>query len=336
MKVLSASQAVAPAIERTRHYLFRPFDWGMYLKLAAVACITEGFWAGFNFSASHSTSSDSTSFSAMNLSTEAIAAAIFAVVTGVGLGILFYYVVIRLRFAFFHCLVHGTREIRPAWARYHRQSMRLFVASLLVWLAFLVMVLMMAGAVLVVVFTVFTVRTADGKLDPGVFFILFYPCLGFAFLVGLLGVAAAVVLHDFVLPHMAIENATFREAWAAARSRILAGKEVFFSYFILRLVLPVLATIALLIAAGIPLAIAFWILSTSATGFHDMLEDATGLGAVFRVFFAVLFGAIGIGFGLLATFGLGGPIATWIRNYALLFYSGRYKALGEILEPPAA
>jgi len=43
---------------------------------------------------------------------------------------------------------------------------------------------------------------------------------------------------------------------------------------------------------------------------------------------------IGIVFGLLVAFSLGGPIATWIRNYALLFYGGRYQALGDILFPP--
>ena len=40
MKVFSASQAISPAIERTKNYLFRPFAWGTYLKLSVVACIT--------------------------------------------------------------------------------------------------------------------------------------------------------------------------------------------------------------------------------------------------------------------------------------------------------
>jgi hypothetical protein len=31
---------------------------------------------------------------------------------------------------------------------------------------------------------------------------------------------------------------------------------------------------------------------------------------------------------------VGGPVATWIRTYALMFYGGRYQALGDALYPP--
>ena len=33
---------------------------------------------------------------------------------------------------------------------------------------------------------------------------------------------------------------------------------------------------------------------------------------------------------------VGGPLSIAIRNYALLFYGGRYRELGDILEPPQA
>jgi hypothetical protein len=37
---------------------------------------------------------------------------------------------------------------------------------------------------------------------------------------------------------------------------------------------------------------------------------------------------------LLASICLGGPLSTGVREYALLFYAGRYKLLGDILYPP--
>ena len=40
MRAFSASQAVSPAIERTKRYLFGEFEFTTYLKLAAVACIS--------------------------------------------------------------------------------------------------------------------------------------------------------------------------------------------------------------------------------------------------------------------------------------------------------
>jgi hypothetical protein len=47
MFALSAADAISPAVQRTRMFLFRPFRWGTYLKLCLVALITEGIGANF-------------------------------------------------------------------------------------------------------------------------------------------------------------------------------------------------------------------------------------------------------------------------------------------------
>jgi hypothetical protein len=336
MKVLSASQAVTPAIERTSRMLFRPFDSATYLKLCAAACVTEGCWIHFSSTTGVPAQVDSTTYLPGGFTPEVIAWIIFGSVSAIVFCVMAMYLVARLRFAFFHCLIHETREIRPGWSLYREAAMRYFLGSLIVFAAFLGMVLLVVGALAVMVFTVFTVRTSDGKLDPGVFFILFYPRLGFAFLVGVLAAAASTTMRDFMLPHMAIENLTFGQAWRAARASIRAARESFFSYFILRLLLPVLAFFVLFVAAAFPLMFLTWILSTSATGFHDMLEDATGEGAGLRVGLEILFGSIGAALALFTSFCLGGPVCAWSRNYALVFYGGRYKAFGDALEPPAA
>lgn len=336
MRRLSASEAVVPAVRRTRQFLFQPFSWGRYLKLAAVACLSEGIFETVHYSRSGGALGDVSPLSQMHWTPEVIAWIIFAVLSGVGLGLLFYYVTIRLRFVLFHCIAHRTREIQAAWDLYGRQSMRLFIANLLVWFGIVVLVLLVVGALAVTAFSVFTLKTPDGKLDPGVFYILFFPCVGFAAFAVLLALTAQVTLHDFILPHIAVENVSFGEAWAAARKAIAAEKETFFSYFILRLLLPFLAFVILFAAAAVPLLFIGWILWTSATGFQDMLDGATGFMAVVRVLLAIVFGAIGVAFTLVTAFGLGGPLATWMRSYAVLFYGSRYKALGDLIEPPAA
>ena len=50
----------------------------------------------------------------------------------------------------------------------------------------------------------------------------------------------------------------------------------------------------------------------------------------------VFFGVIAFGFALLASICIGGPLSTGTREYALIFYGGRYKALGDILYPTQA
>lgn len=336
MRRLSASEAVVPAVRRTRQLLFQPFAWGSYLKLGVVACLSEGVFEVIHYSRRGPALADVWSLEPTPWTPKIVAWIIFAVISGTGLGLIFYYVTIRLRFVLFHCTVHRTREIRAAWELYGRQSMRLFIANLLVWFGILALVLLVVGALAVTVFSVLTLKTPDGKLDPGVFYILFFPCVGFAAFVALLALAAQVTLHDFVLPHMAVEDAKFGQAWKAACNAIAAEKETFFSYFILRLLLPLLAFVIVFAAAALPLLFIGWILWTSATGFNDMLDDATGLMAAVRVSLAVVFGAIGVSFTVLTAIGLGAPLATWMRSYAVLFYGSRYKAVGVLLEPPAA
>ena len=96
---------------------------------------------------------------------------------------------------------------------------------------------------------------------------------------------------------MALENATFREAWTTVRRTISANREAFFSYFVLRLLLPLIATVVLFVAASIVLLIVFGILGMSAAGFNAMLEDATGAGAYFLMGLNTLFVLLGLGIG---------------------------------------
>jgi hypothetical protein len=337
MKVYSASQAVWPAIQRTTRFLFCPFAWETFLKLASVAVITEGVVVNVKLWAPNAPFPDASPIGRTSfLQTPGfILIAVLAGLAAIVIGLLLYLMVTQLRFAFFHCLIHQAREIRPAWSLYRVQAQRMFVASLSIWLTLLVPAILVVVGLVVLAFTVMTLRTPDGLLDPGVFLMLFFPGMGLALLLCLLGVAAEVVMHDFILPHMALENRSFREAWTAVWQCIGANKETFFSYFILRLLLPGLAGVILAIVCLILLLIVFGILGMSAAGFNAMLEDATGIGALVRVAIEVLFALLGLGIGYSVAVGLGGPVATWIRNYALLFYGGRYKALGDLLYPPA-
>ena len=185
----------------------------------------------------------------------------------------------------------------------------------------------------VVIFVVFKVRTPEGKLDPGVFLILFFPAAGFGLMVFLTALVSEFVMHDFILPHMALEDLSFREAFKAVWTRIKANKETFFSYSILRLLIPVLVGAALAFICWIILAMVFGVLGMSAAGFDALLDDSSGISGYIRIALEVLFVGLGIGIGVLVAASLGGPLAVWVRCYALEFYSGHYKLLASILHP---
>src|SRR5579863_9725348 len=127
MPALSAVDAVAPAIQRTRTFLFSPFRWGTFLKLCLVALITEGLG---NYQSSKNTgtspSHGSMANSPFDLAPVWIASVVAMVLLVILLACLVYYVITRLRFAFFHCLVHNTKQIRPGWELYRAPAVRFF------------------------------------------------------------------------------------------------------------------------------------------------------------------------------------------------------------------
>jgi O-antigen ligase len=70
-------------------------------------------------------------------------------------------------------------------------------------------------------------------------------------------------------------------------------------------------------------------------GVHSAFADATGGAAAAGIAIQVFFGLVAFFFAVLASICLGGPLSTGTREYALIFYGGRYQALGDILYPPA-
>src|SRR5579862_6558607 len=107
MNALSAADAISPAIERTKRYLFRPFQWGPYLKICLVALVTEGFSANFSSSTPSGGSSHANVASAPFAFNPAIVAAIIAgTIAAIVVAFIVFYLVTRLRFALFHCLIH--------------------------------------------------------------------------------------------------------------------------------------------------------------------------------------------------------------------------------------
>ncbi len=337
MKVYSASEAVWPALQRTYAYLFRPFKWETFLKLVAVATISEGFVVNFKFWVPDTLPFDVdwTRFKSFLLAAEFLPVTILGGLAVFLIGIYFFLLVTRLRFGFIHCLIHQTREIRSASKLYSEESERFFTASILVWLAFMVAVVLLVVLFFVAAYTVFQTPTPEGMLDPGHFLILFFPCAGITLGVILAVCMAQIVLNDFILPHMAIEAAPFSKAWAAVRTRIAANKETFLSFFILRIGMPLVAGIVLGFVAWVVGLIVFAVLGMSAAGFNAMLDGTSDARAYALIAVRLLFIVLGLGAGSAIAITVGGPIGVFMRSYALYFYGGHFKALGNLLEPSA-
>jgi hypothetical protein len=263
-----------------------------------------------------------------------IAGIVAAVLLAIVVSLVVFYLITRLRFAFFHCLIHNTKEIRPGWRLYSSQAMRFFGLNVAVGLCFLLVVVLAALPFVAGFVRLFHEMRQGGHPEIGLLLALILPLIPLILLLALAGVLTDVALRDWMLPHYALEDATAGEAWSEVWERITAEKRQFFVYAVLRVVLPVVAWVALFMVLAIPGLLVVGALGAFVYGIHSAFAGASGgawiAGVALQVFFAVL----GFAFMLLASICLGGPVSTGLREYALIFYGGRYLALGDALYPP--
>jgi len=338
MLSISAADSVSLAIQRTREFLFRQFTWGTYLKLGLVAIITEGIGSNLR-SPTHTGRPHPHGpmvYSPFNIPQEWVPVIVAAVLVAIVLSIVIFYLITRLRFAFFHCLIHNTREIGPGWRLYRAQASRFFWMSMGVGICYLLLVVL-AALPFVAGFMRLVRETPQGAHpDLGLLLSLALPLIPVILLLVLIGILSDVVLRDCMLPHFALEDATAGEAWDEVWDRIQAEKREFSVYAVLRLILPAIALIALFVVLLLPGIMVAGSVAAIVYGIHSAFADSTGASALVGVLLEIFFWVVAFGFALLASICLGGPLGTGVREYALIFYGGRYQALGEILYPPPA
>jgi hypothetical protein len=340
MRAISAADAVSAAIQRTRDFLFRPFAWGNYLKLGLVAIVTEGLASNLNSNSSRGGHTPNWP-SPFDMPTVQIAAIVAALLLGLLLTLWIFYLITRLRFAFFHCLVRNTTEIRPGWYLFQEQATRFFWMNVAVGFCYLLGLVLISIPFARGFWHLIRENKQSGHLDFGLLLSLVLPLIPIIIVLVLAGIAIDVILRDWMLPHYALENASAGEAWSAVWARITAEKKQFLAYALLRLVLPTIAMIGVFFVLLIPGIILGASLAVVEFGLHSAFADATGGAAVTGILVQAFFGALGFVFLLLAGICVGGPVATWIRAYALVFYGGRYQPLGnalypQTLQPPTA
>jgi hypothetical protein len=317
MRTISAADAVSPAIQRTRDFLFRPFTWGTYLKLGLVAIITEGIGSNFHSSSSHAKPSGNGPMNGLpfNFTPEIIAAIIAAVLVGMVVAIVVFY------------------HIRPGWALYRRQASRFFWMNLGVGFCFLLSVALIAIPFVTGFWRVFHDTAPGGHPDFMQVLPLVLVLIPIVIFLVLAGFTIDVALRDWMLPHYALDDASAGEAWQEVWASITDEKRQFFVYLILRLILPIIATIAIFIVLLLPGLMLAGAAAAAIYAVHSSFADATGATMVAGIAIQAFFGIVAFGFAVLASICLGGPVSTAVREYALIFYGGHYPALGEILDP---
>ena len=334
----SAAQAISPAIEITKHFLFKPFRWQTFLKLALVAMLTEGGMSSCNFNSSFpsgNTNGQKVPFHwphlpAMHLHWPAMIVVVGVVAAVLLLCIPIYllvaYLLIRLRFSYFDCLLNRQRLIAPAWRRYHRQALRYLGLNLMIGVA----VWIATGGVGVAIYLHFKAlfQSLLGGGQPS--FSEFLPVIAvagpFFVLLAIFGGLLDTALSNFVLPRMALDDASIQDSLEDVWIDVKAEPGQFILFVLLKFLLGVVGSICGFIAIFIPMLF------------------LVGIGALFVILLKGISTATALALGIpaalllvavlfLAIIALGGTIGTFRRSYAMVFYAGRYPTLGEILQP---
>jgi hypothetical protein len=330
MHILSASEAVSPAIARTKLVLFKPFRLGRSWKFCATAYISQmgSLFIPFPLFAL---------FMVPAAFHDGPKWLVWAIVPGIALLlalVTFIFVLCsRLQFPLMDIVMNRSIFIAPLWRQYGPQAYR--------WVRVKILIGTITSLVLTVPFGIFVWLFMRGvgshlasttpqqvpQIVAGVyaFIFLIYGGLGLVMLL-------MSLLNDFILPPLALEDATIAGAWQFVRNLVRAEPGQVALYALLKVVLGLIAQMA----AGIIMEIILFLLMIvlGILGYLiGMLLHAVGLpNIILEVLPIIGFSLLYLGFiGYAAPFANGVSI-TFLEAYKLYFLGGRFPLLGDLLD----
>jgi hypothetical protein len=346
---LNAIDAISPAFQLAKLNLFKPFRWSFWWRIAVLGLLTGELSSGggggnFNFPANfpppqHRGGGDQLSFLARPLPhidphvlwvlipTLVLAFVIFALVM--------MYLGSVCRFILLEAVLNGQISIRDAWGRWKNQGARFFGFQLVMGLIFLSLLAIIVVFFLMVV-GVSTLKTGDPS--GAKYGAIFGALMLFLLALGLLTIPYLIVFvlaKDFAVPVMALEGATFGDAWRKVWGMAKEETGSILGYFGMKIVLTIGAGVIFGIIGM--MAIFIILVPVGGVGVVAVLGGkAAGLSwNLYTITLAVSIGLL-IVFLLICVFALiSVPVAMFFPAYGLYFFAGRYKPLHDRLFPPA-
>lgn len=351
MPAISASEAISPALERTKQICFRPFKFGRWLKLAVVTLFTgEVATTSCNPGGVPSSVSSSnpgpvyTPPSGMGgilgvlHALPVLLVVLIAVTLIVAFVLVVSYLWCQFRLTLIDTVLTGECRVRESWDKYGSAGMRMFGFYLLIGM------LVTASAVPLILLPLLSAARSGVSRQSGG---------GLAYLLGVGAISLfifvivvvffwiiVVFLKDFVAPILALEDVTIGEAWGRLKAIARQEPGAFVVYILLKIVLAIASGIIFgiiffvgLLAILIPtiiVAVAIGVtfkaqLQTLGTFFSVMTAAKIALIATAAIVF------IGVMAYLIAFISV--PAAVFFESYALYFLGSRYEPLRVLLIP---
>jgi hypothetical protein len=326
MRPLSASEAISPAIERTKAVLFQPFRLGRSWKLAATAYLSV---MGLLFIPSP--------LAALFSPARGGPFGAFSYLFAAGIGItfsavmfLFFYIGSRLQFVIFAIVLEKSEMVAPLWGRYGARNWR--------WLG-LKLIFSLVACIVFAIPIVYFFRSflATLPVQPGqpplpqmvgsILLLYVIICVPFFILMLL-----SSLLSDFVLPPIALEDATLSDALGRFFQLVKTEPLPMLGFILFKVLLAIAGMVAVeivIIIAEIVGAIPLGLLAF--LGWY-LLRSAGPVGHVLMIAGAVTLALVLLAFIFYVAILVMGCLHTFFQAYALYFLGGRYPLLGNLLE----
>jgi hypothetical protein len=328
MQTLGATEAVSPAIARTKLVLFSPFRAGRTWKLSATGYLAFAATVFLPFPFLYISLAASLMHSGHRTAAELV---IVGVIVLTAILLVLFYVFSRLEFVFFDIVLHRGEFVAPAWRKYGEQTWP--------WIAIKVVL----GVAMIAVFSVPLVSymhhgfgmmfmMKPGQPPPPGFVLqllgfefTFFAIFGAMFLIGSL-------LTDFVLPSMALENAPVRESLRRFVALMRREPGQIAGFVGMKALLAIAGYIAQTILFYV-VVLVFMIVMAIIFIVGYLVLHALHVPSVVMVVLAFV-AAVPLYFGLIGyvLILLLGVLLTFLQAYALYFLGGRYPLIGKALE----
>lgn len=357
MKPLSPADAVGPAFSRLRTIFLAPgsapdrpreFRFWFALKMTLIAALANpgflGMAAGFAMEAIifavvtlgvglHQPQGFLRSIASKH-ETAAAPLIALAVLVGIVIAVFVIWLWCRLRFAFFDLALYRRGEVRAAWSKYGPQAGRFLLLVIQASLAFLLLAAVTAGPLIVSLVRLSRSLPQQSNAASLLIFSHILPIYGLAFLLFLLTAVAGAIMEDFLLPSMALEDASIRGAFRRFLPLPRHHPWALAFYFLLRLVLQMGITWAGEMAGFLLLFVVMLVLGGPGILLYLWLWHMGGAAAMLVVLYGVVAGFAAVLASCLVFAAILGIPTAFVQSYALYFFGGSYPELGSRLDSP--
>lgn len=264
---ISVIDPIAPAIERVKTVLFRPFDLGRWFVIgfcAWLAYLGKGGGGGNGFNFPHDEELKQAIEQAKYFVTEnlfwILPAAIFVVMLMVVIGLVLIWLSSRGRFMFLHCVAANKAEVKNPWSKFGKHANGLFLFRVLLGLI---------GAASILPFIIAIVFFAVILSHRGAHIVPAMGILMFVLIIITLALIFSLVKKfttDFVVPIMFLRTTSCVAAWREFLTILSANKARFVLYILFQIVIGLCISTIILAAACLTCCCACCILAIPYIG----------------------------------------------------------------------